>query len=199
MDNQARPPSTLVICCGAIAKEIITIIRENGWDHMKVQCLPAKLHNEPGALPEGVRAKIRAGHARGEEVVVLYSDCGTGGGMAKVLEEEGLENIGGAHCYEVFAGSERFKQLMKDEPGSFFVTDFLARHFEKLVFKGLGLDRFPKLLDVYFGKYRKMVYLVQRENPDTLVLAEAAAASIGLELEVRHTGYGGFQQFLETR
>ncbi len=199
MDSPARPPSTLVICCGAIAKEIVTIIRENGWDHMKVQCLPAKLHNEPGALPEGVRAKIRAGHARGDEVVVLYSDCGTGGGMAKVLEEEGLENIGGAHCYEVFAGSERFKQLMKDEPGSFFVTDFLARHFEKLVFKGLGLDRFPKLLDVYFGKYRKMVYLVQRENPDTLARAEAAAASIGLELEVRHTGYGGFQHFLEIR
>lgn len=199
MDSPARPPSTLVICCGAIAKEIVTIIRENGWDHMKVQCLPAKLHNEPSALPEGVRAKIRAGHARGDEVVVLYSDCGTGGGMAKVLEEEGLENIGGAHCYEVFAGSERFKQLMKDEPGSFFVTDFLARHFEKLVFKGLGLDRFPKLLDVYFGKYRKMVYLVQRENPDTLARAEAAAASIGLELEVRHTGYGGFQHFLEIR
>jgi len=199
MDSPAGRPSTLVICCGAIANEIVTMVRENDWDHMKVECLPAKLHNEPGALPEGVRAKIRAGRARGDEVVVLYSDCGTGGGMAKVLQEEGVENIGGSHCYEVFAGSEQFKQLMQDEPGSFFVTDFLARAFEKLVFKGLGLDCHPKLRDVYFGKYRKMVYLVQRENPDTLVLAEAAAASIGLELEVRHTGYGGFKKFLETR
>jgi hypothetical protein len=199
MDGTAGGPSTLVICCGAIANEIVTIVRENEWEHMKVECLPAKLHNQPDALPEGVRAKIRAGRARGDEVVVLYSDCGTGGGMARVLEEEGVENIGGAHCYEVFTGSEPFKQLMQDEPGSFFVTDFLARHFEKLVFKGLGLDRFPKLRNVYFGKYRKMVYLVQRENPETLKRAEAAAASIQLELEVRHTGYGGFQQFLETR
>ncbi len=199
MDVAADRPSTLVICCGAIADEIVTIVRENGWDHMKIECLPAKLHNHPDALPEGVRAKIRAGHARGDEVVVLYSDCGTGGGMAKVLEEEGVENIGGSHCYEVFTGSEQFARLMKDEPGSFFVTDFLARHFEKLVFKGLGLDRFAKLRDVYFGKYRKMVYLVQRDNPETLQRAEAAAASIGLVLEVRHTGYGGFQKFLETK
>ena len=199
MESPANKPSTLVICCGAIANEIVTIVRENGWDHMKIECLPAKLHNDPGGLPEGVRAKIYAGRARGDEVMVLYSDCGTGGGMAKMLEEEGVENIGGAHCYEVFTGSEQFEQLMADEPGSFFVTDFLARHFEKLVFNGLGLDRFPKLRDVYFGKYRKMVYLVQRENPDTLARAEAAAASIGLDLEIRQTGYGGFQKFLEPR
>jgi len=199
MDAIAEAPSTLVICCGAIANEIVTIVRENGWRHMKVECLPAKLHNHPEALPDGVRAKIREGRARGDEVLVLYSDCGTGGGMARVLEEEGVENIGGSHCYEVFAGSEQFKEMMDDEPGSFFVTDFLARQFEKLVFNGLGLDRFPKLRDTYFGHYRKMVYLVQRESPETLARAEAAAASIGLELEVRHTGYGGFQKFLETK
>lgn len=199
MDGTAVRPSTMVICCGAIASEIVTIIRENGWDHMKVECLPAKLHNTPDALPDGVRAKIHAARARGDEVMVLYSDCGTGGGMAKVLEEEGVENIGGSHCYEVFTGSEQFKDLMTQEPGSFFLTDFLARHFEKLVFKGLGLDRYPKLRDVYFGKYCRMVYLVQRENPETLARAEAAAASIGLELEIRHTGYGGFQDFLEAR
>lgn len=198
MESPADKPSTLVICCGAIAAEIVTIVRENGWHHMKIECLPAKLHNDPAGLPEGVRAKIQAGRARGDEVIVLYSDCGTGGGMAKVLQEEGVENIGGAHCYEIFTGSEQFKQLMQDEPGSFFVTDFLARHFEKLVFNGLGLDRFPKLRKVYFGKYRKMVYLMQRENAETTARAKAAAASIGLELEIRHTGYGGFQKFLET-
>ncbi len=199
MDGTAGKPSTLVICCGAIANEIVTIVRENGWDHMKVECLPAKFHNTPDALPEGVRAKIREGRSRGEEVLVLYSDCGTGGGMARVLAEEGVENIGGSHCYEVFAGSYEFKQMMEEEPGSFFVTDFLARHFEKLVFNGLGLNRFPKLRDTYFGHYRKMVYLKQRDNPETLKRAQAAADSIGLDLEVRHTGYGGFQSFLETQ
>ncbi len=197
--SAAGSPPTAVICCGAIANEIVTIIRASGWDHMKVECLPAKLHNAPDALPEGVRAKIRAARARGDEVIVLYSDCGTGGAMARVLEEEGVENIGGAHCYEVFMGLEPFTQMMEDEPGSFFVTDFLARHFQKLVFEGLALDRFPKLRDVYFGKYKRMVYLVQRENAENLARAQAAAASIGLALEVRHTGYGGFQDFLETK
>ncbi len=199
MNGAPSEPSTLVICCGAIANEIVSIVRENGWENIKIECLPAKLHNEPDALPEKVRAKIRAGRQRGDEVVVLYSDCGTGGGMERVLREEGVENIGGSHCYEIFTGAEQFAQLMRDEPGTFFVTDFLARHFEKLVFKGLGLDRFPKLRNTYLGHYRKMVYLVQQDNPETLKRARAAAASVGLELEIRPTGFGGYRKFLKTR
>jgi len=189
-------PSTLLICCGAIAREVLAVIRENGWSHMEVQCLPAKLHNDPSRLPEGVRAKIREGRKTHDRVMVLYSDCGTGGKMDRVLEEEGIDSIGGSHCYEIFAGSEGFQQMMADEPGTFFVTDFLARSFEKLVFKGLGLDRFPKLRDVYFGKYKKLVYLAQTENAETRARAEAAAEMIGLEFEIRFTGYGGFAKFI---
>lgn len=192
-------PSTLVICCGAVAREILAIIDENGWDHMKVECLPAKLHNDPDALPEGVRAKIRDGRRRFDNIMVLYADCGTGGGIRKVLAEEGIEGIDGAHCYEVFAGPQVFRDIMAEEAGCFFVTDFLARHFENLVYKGLGLDRFPGLRDTYFGKYRKLVYLAQREDADLTARAKAAADSIGLDFEVRHTGYGGFETFLASR
>jgi len=189
-------PSTLLICCGAIAREVLAVIKDNGWDHMDVQCLPAKLHNDPGQLPEGVRAKIKEGRETHDKVMVLYSDCGTGGGIERVLAEEKVESIGGSHCYEIFAGSEVFHKMMADEPGTFFVTDFLARSFEALVFKGLGLDRFPKLRNVYFGKYKKLVYLAQTENADTRARAEAAAEMIGLDFEMRFTGYGGFANFI---
>jgi hypothetical protein len=194
-----QQPSTLVICCGAVAREVLAVIDENGWDHMRVECLPAKLHNDPAKLPEGVRAKIREGRRRFDNILVLYSDCGTGGRMDKVLEEEGVDGIGGAHCYEVFAGSRAFRNMVADEKGCFFVTDFLARHFDKLVYKGLGLDRFPKLRKAYFGKYSKLVYLAQRNDPDLMARARAAAESVGLAFEVRHTGYGGFQEFLSSR
>ncbi len=192
-------PSTLVICCGAVAREVVGLVRDNGWDHMAIKCLPAKLHNDPDKLPEGVRAKIRANRDDYDQVLVLYSDCGTGGGIDKVIEEEGVEGIGGAHCYEIFTGTQAFKDIMEDEPGSFFVTDFLARHFEKLVFNGLALDRFPKLRDVYFKNYRKLVYLAQSENADLRRRAEAAAQSIGLEFEIRYTGNGGYDSFLAAR
>jgi hypothetical protein len=194
-----RQPSTLVICCGAVAREVVAMVRDNGWDHMEVTCLPAKLHNTPEVLPEGVRAKIREGRTRHENIIVLYSDCGSGGRMEAMLREEGVESIGGAHCYEVFAGPQAFSDIIGGEPGCFFVTDFLARHFEKLVFRGLGLDRFPKLRDAYFGKYKKLVYLAQTRNDELRRLAEVAAASIGLEFEMRYTGYGGFEAFLANR
>lgn len=194
-----RQPTTLVICCGAVAREVLAIVEQNGWDHVKVECLPAKLHNDPDALPERVRKKIRDGRRNFDTVVVLYPDCGTGGRLARVLAEEGVEGIGGAHCYEVFAGSRMFHDMISQEKACFFVTDFLARHFDKLVYEGLGLDRFPKLRDTYFGKYRKLVYLAQRDDAELMARARAAAESVGLAFEVRYTGYGGFQDFLASR
>ncbi|MDP6623059.1 MAG: DUF1638 domain-containing protein [Alphaproteobacteria bacterium] len=199
MQTRAEHPTTLVICCGAVAREIVGIVKANGWHHMRVECLPAKLHNEPEALPEGVRAKIKAGRERYDHIMVLYSDCGTGGLMETMLTEEGIDGIGGAHCYEVFAGREHFKEIMAEEPGCFFLTDFLARHFEKLVFQGLGLDRFPGLRDTYFAHYKKMIYLAQTENAELLSFAEQAADSVGLDFEVRYTGVGGFETFLAAR
>ena len=199
LETKAERPTTLVICCGAVAREIVGIVKDNGWNHIRIECLPAKLHNEPEALPEGVRAKIEAGRENFHHILVLYSDCGTGGLMEKMLTEEGVDSIGGAHCYEIFAGREHFRNIIDEEPGSFFLTDFLARHFEKLVFQGLGLDRFPRLRDTYFAHYKKMVYLAQSENAEILAFAERAAESVDLDFEVRYTGVGGFESFLATR
>lgn len=191
-------PSTLVICCGAVAREVVAIVRHNGWDHIRIQCLAPDLHNDPERLLEGVRATIHDNRDRYDQLMVLYSDCGTGGGMQRLLDEEGIEGIGGAHCYEVFAGSS-FSRIIAEEPGCFFVTDFLARNFDRLVYKGLGLDRYPKLRDVYFGRYKKLVYLAQSRDPDLRAKAKAAAESIGLDFEFRYTGFGRYEAFLQTR
>lgn len=173
-------------------------MRENGWDNIRVQCLPAALHNDPARIVDAVRATIRNERERFDRLLVLYSDCGTGGGLQRMLDEEGVEGIGGAHCYEVFAGGS-FARMVEEEPGCFFVTDFLARNFDRLVFRGLGLDRFPSLRETYFGRYKKLVYLAQTRDPELLVRAEAAARSIGLDFEVRHTRHGGYEGFLRAR
>ncbi len=198
MSERTRP-STLLICCGALASEIVALVRESGWDHMRIECLAAHLHNRPERIPEAVRAKIQAARGTVDNILVLYSDCGTGGKLDQVLEEEGVERIGGAHCYEVYAGSANFAALIRAEPGSFFLTDFLVRHFDRLIAKGLGLDRYPILRAKYFGKYRKVVYLAQREDPDLEAKAAVAAERLGLELEVRLTGYGDYEEFLASR
>jgi hypothetical protein len=195
----AERPQTLLICCGAIAREIVTLMRRYGWDHMRIQCLPASVHNRPEDIPEAVRAKIRAARGRFDDILVLFSDCGTGGGLDRVLQEEGVDRIGGAHCYEVFAGGDAFAGLMEEEPGTFFLTDFLARHFDRLVIKGLGLDRRPELRDIYFENYRRLVYLAQTEDAAIRARAERAAKTLGLDFEMRFVGLGGYQRFLAAR
>lgn len=197
--EMAEPQGTLLIACGAIAREIVAMIRAQGWDHMKVVCLPAHLHNDPEKIPEGVRARIRAGRGKFERIFVLFADCGTGGLLDKVLEEEGIERIDGNHCYEVYAGAAGFEELMESEPASFFLTDFLVRHFDRLIIDGLGIARHPRLLDMFFGKYKRLVYLAQSSDPALLAEAEAAAEKLGLELEVRVTGFGDYETFLEAR
>jgi hypothetical protein len=194
-----EPRGTLLICCGAIAKEMVALIGENRWTHLEVQCLPARLHNTPDKIPEAVRAKIRAARGRFQDILVLYGDCGTGGLLDKVLAEEGVERIPGNHCYDAYAGSGELAGLMAQEPGTFFVTDFLARHFDRLVIEGLGLDRFPRLRDRYFGKYRMLVYLAQSDDPGLETRARRAAERLGLGFEKRHTGYGEYERFLAAR
>src|SRR5271165_4697853 len=144
------PRRILVIACGALAREVLAL-RLDGVD---VSCLPASLHNRPERIPEAMRTKIRANRAAYDEILCLYGDCGTGGALDRVLAEEGVARIAGAHCYAFFAGEAAFAALAEEEPGTFYLTDFLARHFDTLVIRGLGLDRFPQLRDDYFGAYR---------------------------------------------
>jgi len=192
------PPSTLVIACGALAREIVDLKRINGWRHMTVQCLPAELHNYPNKIPIAVRAKIREMRADYDQVFVAYADCGTGGLLDRVLEEEGVARIPGAHCYQFYAGTPLFESLADAEPGTFYLTDFLARHFDRLIWKGLGMDRHPQLADEYFRNYKKLVYLAQVEDDDLLERARRAADTLKLEFEHRITGYGDLERVLVT-
>jgi hypothetical protein len=186
----------LIIACGALAHEITALRRANRWDRLDVRCLPAELHNRPEKIPDAVRALIHASRANYSSIFVAYADCGTGGMLDKVLREENIERIPGAHCYEFFATGPVFSALAEAEPGTFYLTDFLLRHFERLVIKGLGLDRHPELFPSYFGNYRKLVYLAQAPAPHSETEAAAIAARMGLQFEFRRTGYGTLETAL---
>ena len=188
--------TTLVIACGALARELLATIRANRLDHLAVTALPAKLHNRPQLIPEAVRRKIHANRDRYERIMCLYGDCGTGGLLDQVLAEEGVERIEGAHCYAFYTGLDRFDALMEENPAVFFLTDFLVRHFDRLVIQGLGLDRYPQLLKDYFGNYTKVVYLAQLPDATLEAKASAAATRLGMPLEVVHTGLGELEAFL---
>ena len=190
------PASSLVIACGALAHEIVALRRLNDWPHLEVQCLPADLHNRPEKIPGAVRAKIQAARSRFASIFVAYADCGTGGLLDVVLQEEKVERLPGAHCYEFFAGSAAFAEMADAEPGTFYLTDFLATHFERLIMHGLGIDKHPELLPLYFGNYRRLMYLAQTEAPEKLLAAQDAALRLGLEFEYRFTGYGGLEHGL---
>jgi hypothetical protein len=192
----------LVIGCGALAHEITALKAANGWEHVDVRCLPAELHNHPDRIPAAVRKLIAESRDSGYDALfVAYADCGTGGRLDAVLREEGVERIPGAHCYEFFATPTVFAALAEAEPGTFYLTDFLLRHFERLVIRGLGLDRHPELFGAYFGNYRKLVYLAQAEaRADGISenAARAIAARMGLAFEYRPTGYGALATSLES-
>ena len=143
-----------------------------------------------------MRDAIHANRGRYETIFVAYGDCGTGGALDAVLREENVERIPGAHCYEFFAGSEAFAALADEEPGTFYLTDFLLRHFDRLVIRGLGLDRHPELAPQYFGNYRRLVYLAQVDAPERIAAARAAAHRLGLAFAHRVTGYGGLERSL---
>jgi hypothetical protein len=182
--------NTLVIACGALAKEIVALRQANGWSHMDVSCLPAELHNRPEKIPGAVRERIQRFKSRYDHLFVAYADCGTGGLLDAVLAEEGIERIAGAHCYEFYAGAQVFERLAEREIGSFYLTDFLLRHFERLIIHGLGIAKHPELLGVYFGNYKKLVYLAQVESPEGRAMGQVAAERLGLAFEYRVTGYG---------
>jgi hypothetical protein len=180
----------LVIACGALAREIVALKRLNGWEALTIECLPPELHNRPEKIPGAVREAIQGARGRFSQLFVAYADCGTGGLLDRVLEEEGVARLPGAHCYDFFATPAAFAALAEEEPGTFYLTDFLVRHFERLVIEGLGLDRHPELRDEYFRHYRRLVHLVQVPSPELHEAAAAAAQRLGLAFEERHTGYG---------
>ena len=157
----------LVIACGALAREIVDFRAANGFEHLDITCLPAKLHNRPHLIPEAVRTKVRANKSRYRAIFVAYGDCGTGGLLDKVIEEEGVERIEGPHCYAFYTGQDAFAAITDDDPTQFFLTDYMVRHFDRLIIEGLGLDRWPELRDDYFGNYTNCVYIsqVQRRRP----------------------------------
>ena len=186
----AAVPGALVIACGALAQEIAALRRINGWEALDIQCLPPELHNRPEQIPERVRAAIRAARGHYSRVFVAYADCGTGGRLDAVLREEGVERLPGAHCYEFYATAQRFSELAEQEPGTFYLTDFLVRHFERLVVQTLGIDRHPELVGEYFRNYRRVVYLIQDTAQSDVAAAQRIAQRLGLAFESRHTGYG---------
>lgn len=186
--------SVLLIACGALARELVALRERHGWD-AQILAVPAHLHNTPERIPDAVKARLEEARTADEKAIVVYGDCGTGGMLDAVLKDLNVERISGPHCYEQYAGAASFSQMMEAELGTFFLTDYIVQSFDHLVIENLGLDRFPELRDMYFGNYRRVVYLQQREDADLLEKAQAAAEALGLPLDVRFTGYGE----LETR
>lgn len=185
------PPQgrVLVIACGALARELGGITAT--IDDLDFECLPARLHNRPEQIPEAVRRRVRAARRAYDTILVGYMDCGTGGLLDRVCEEEGVERLPGAHCYELYAGPELFAALQESEPGTFYLTDYLVRHFDRLILQGLGITAHPELRDAYFGNYTRVVHLVQEPDGELETAARRAAASLGLRYERLACGYDG--------
>ena len=190
-------PRALVVACGALGRELVALKESTGWDALDITCLPAIWHNHPEKIAPGLRRKLQAAGGY-EQVFVAYGDCGSGGEIDKVIEEFGVERIAGPHCYQFFMGTDEFTALTDDDPACFFLTDYLVRHFDRLIVKGLGLDRFPELRDMYFGNYTALVYIAQPEDPRLKAKAEQAAERLGLAFAYRYRGYGELQSFIET-
>lgn len=194
-ETVTRPPSVLVIGCGALARELLDVVARNALPNIRVECLPAILHNRPEKIPGAVRARLES--AQGfDRVFVAYGDCGTGGRLDRVLEEFGVERLPGAHCYQFYTGIEVFDSMHDEDPATLYLTDYLTRHFERLIWRGLGLDRHPELFDDYFANYRRLVYLAQTDDPDLTESARLAAERLDLVFERRLVGYGELEDRL---
>jgi hypothetical protein len=194
--SQATSGGLMVIACGALAKEILEIQRINNLP-FDLSCVPAAIHNTPQEIPEAVEKKILEARAKNQKIFVAFADCGTGGQLDAVLNKYEVQRLPGAHCYEFYSTSLVFLEMMEEEIGTFFLTDFLARHFEALVIKGLGLDKHPELKPMYFGHYKRLVYLSQSHDEDLRQRAREAAQKLGLEFAYRYTGFGDLEHSLK--
>ncbi len=189
-----------IIACGALANELVALKSLNDWQHFNIDCVPAKYHSTPNLITDAVREKITNIRKQNDgEILIAYGECGTQGNLDKLIEETGTARLPGAHCYQFFAGHDKFNELHEAEIGTFYLTDFLTQHFETYVWKMLGLDRKPELLEMYFGNYKKLIYLAQTENPELTKKAKLGAERLGLSFERIFTGYGEMETELENK
>ena len=193
---KSRAQKQLIIACGALAKEIKFLIRQITADDIDLLCLPAILHNRPQLIVPRIKEALQKHRHEYKKVYIGYADCGTGGMIDQLVASENLERLPGAHCYQFFAGLADFDKLMEQELGSFFLTDYLVRHFDELVWQGMGLDKHPTLFTTLFGNYKKMVYLAQTDDEGLTTMARAASQKMNLSFERRFTGYGLLQDFI---
>jgi hypothetical protein len=184
-----------VIACGALAVHVRAIARRRGW-RLDLHPVPALHHNRPERIAPAVRAQVDALRGRYDVLACAYADCGTYGALDDALDGTGVQRLRGEHCYDLFARAEVLDAL-EAEPGTYFLTDFLARTFEHTVVRELGLGRWPELRDDYFGSYKRVLWLAQADTPANRRAAELAAARIGLPLEVRVVGEGALERELE--
>lgn len=180
-----------VIACGAIAREVLAVCRANNLDHVDLICLPAIWHVYPDKIAPAMREAISKARDEGyRRIFIGYAECGTRGELDKICAEEGIERIGGPHCYAFFSGNDAFAKIVDTEFTAFYLTDLITRQFEAFVIEPLKLDKHPELISMVFGNYTKIVYLAQTEDEDLQKKAKWAADYLGLDYEYRFTGYG---------
>jgi hypothetical protein len=189
------PGRVAVVACGAIAAHISEVVARQGWP-VDVHPLPPLLHNHPEQIAGAVEKRVAELAPHYASVAVGYADCGSYGALDELCARLGLRRLGGAHCYDIFAGQQRMQQVFEAEPGTYVLTDFLVRAFDRLVIAELGLDRHPELRDSYFGNYRRVVWLAQRPDAALTAAADAAARRLGLPLETIVVGDDGLEREL---
>jgi hypothetical protein len=192
-----KPAHLHLIACGALARELLVLINQLPEGAVELTCLPASWHNHPEKIVPGLKKKIAAARRDGMEIAVAYGDCGTGGEIDALLEAENIARIAGPHCYEMFLGKPDFDAEMDQALGTFFLTDYMVRHFERIVMKGMGLRQYPQLRDMYFVHYKRVLYIAQTRSKTLQEKAQKAACELGLDYEYRYTGYGEFSRFLK--
>ena len=185
----------LIIACGALAREVLHLIEANNLQHIDLTCIPAKFHNRPEKIAPAVKEKIDKHKGQYKKIYIGYAECGTGGALDKLIKEEGVERLEGAHCYAFYTGQDEFEKLAEEEIGSFYLTDYLARHFDVLIRQGMQLDN-PIVKEQMFCHYKRLVYLAQADSADLDAKAEAAAAYLGLSYKRVKTGYGELATFM---
>jgi Protein of unknown function (DUF1638) len=192
--SEDQRPRTALIACGALAREVLALRDRYGW-RADVLGVPVLLHNRPNLIAPAVQRRIEEARGAYDRIVVVYGECGTRGELDALLAVEGVERVAGPHCYEMYADG-RFAEIMREAPGTFFLTDYLVRSFDHLVIENLGIDRHPELRQDYFGHYTRLVYLAQTENPELAARAHQAARALDLPLEIRHVGLSGLERRL---